>query len=482
MNEQTRYKAYTVHTFRNIPQIQEFLSEEQQFAIEVVGNVLPFKVNSYVVDELIEWENVPNDPIYILTFPQKDMLSPEHFAQMSEALKSGVAKGELKELANTIRLALNPHPAGQMEHNVPEIDGVKLTGIQHKYRETMLFFPGHGQTCHAYCTFCFRWPQFVGMDELKFAMRETELMKKYVREHTEISDILFTGGDPLIMNTKRLEAYIDPLLEDDVEHVQTIRIGSKALGYWPYRFLTDKDADDLLRLFEKVTNAGKHLAFMAHFNHPAELKTPAVQEAIKRIRNTGAEIRTQSPVMRNINDSPDVWRRMWREQARLGCIPYYMFLARDTGAQHYFAVPLVRAWEIFQKAWQGVSGISRTVRGPSMSAHPGKVQVLGPAEVNGEKVLTLRFIQGRHHDWVHRPFFARYDEQAIWLDDLEPAFGEDQFFFEEDLAGLFEGGEEESDETVVPPVQPNGNGHNGNGTSLGNGIHQSLETSIEELA
>ena len=434
MSEHARYKAYTVHTFRNIPQIQEFLSQEEQFAIEVVGNVLPFKVNNYVIDELIEWNDVPNDPIFILTFPQKDMLKPEHFARMAKALKDEVSKGELKEIANEIRLELNPHPAGQMEHNVPEIDGVKLTGIQHKYRETMLFFPGHGQTCHAYCTFCFRWPQFVGMDELKFAMRETELMKRYVREHTEISDILFTGGDPLIMNTKRLEAYINPLLEDDVPHVQTIRIGSKALGYWPQRFLTDKDSDDLLRLFEKVSNSGKHLAYMAHFNHPAELKTPKVQEAIRRIRDTGVEIRTQSPIMRNINDSPETWRTMWREQARLGCIPYYMFLARDTGAQHYFAVPLVRAWEIFQKAYQGVSGISRTVRGPSMSAHPGKVQVLGPAEIHGEKVLTLRFVQGRDHDWVHRPFFAKYDEDAIWLDDLKPAFGEERFFFEDSPA------------------------------------------------
>ena len=127
-----------------------------------------------------------------------------------------------------------------------------------------------------------------------------------------------------------------------------------------------------------------------------------------------------------------MWAEMWRKQVQLGCIPYYMFVVRDTGAQHYFGVPLVRAYEIFIKAYSSVSGLARTVRGPSMSATPGKVQVVGTTELNGEKLLILRFLQGRNPDWAHKPFFAKYDEKAIWLDDLEPAFGE-KFFFEDEL-------------------------------------------------
>lgn len=426
-----RYRTFGLHNYKKIPQINEYLTEEQQFEIDVVGNVLPFKANNYVVDELIDWENVPDDPIFTLTFPQKEMLSAAHYDKMAKALRQDLSKQERKEVANEIRLELNPHPAGQMEYNVPSIEGVKLTGIQHKYRETMLFFPNHGQTCHAYCTFCFRWPQFVGMDELKFAMRETELLVKYIDRHPEITDILFTGGDPLIMSSKRLESYLLPLIDGQVGNLQTIRLGTKSLGYWPYRFINDKDADDTLRLFEKIVKSGKHLAFMAHFNHPAEMKTEAVQEAVRRIRNTGAEIRTQSPIMRNINDDADTWATMWRDQVKHGMIPYYMFIARDTGAQHYFALPLEKIWHIFRDAYQQVSGVARTVRGPSMSAEPGKVQMLGVSEVKGEKVMTLRFLQGRNPDWVHKPFFAKYNPDAIWLDDLEPAFGEEQFFFEE---------------------------------------------------
>lgn len=433
------YRAYTLSNFRQIPQLRS-LDPELLHAIEVVGHVLPFKTNNYVCDELIDWNKVPSDPIFILTFPQKQMLSPAHFNQMASALKT-TDKQLIKETANAIRLQLNPHPAGQMEHNVPQIDGVKLTGMQHKYRETVLFFPANGQTCHAYCTFCFRWPQFVGMNEWKFAMREAELLVEYVKKHSEVTDVLFTGGDPLIMKTQTLATYIQPLLEANLPNLQTIRIGTKALGYWPSRFLFDDDADELIELFEQIVRKGKNLAIMAHFNHPVELSTPKVQTAIKRIRATGAQIRTQSPLLKHINDKPEIWAEMWRKQVNLNCIPYYMFLARDTGAQHYFAVPLVKAWDIFRKAYQQVSGVCRTVRGPSMSCTPGKVQVLGVSEIpmNGktEKIITLRFLQGRNPDWAARPFFAKYTDKATWLDDLKPAFGEKKFFFENELEELF---------------------------------------------
>jgi len=255
----------------------------------------------------------------------------------------------------------------------------------------------------------------------------------YVREHKEVTDILFTGGDPLIMKTKHLESYIRPLLEARIPNLRHIRIGTKALAYWPYRFLTDEDTDDLLTLFEDVRSAGKHLAFMAHFNHPVELEGDAVRDSIKRILETGAVIRTQSPVLKHINDSPEIWAEMLKKQVSLGCVPYYMFVARNTGAQHYFSVSLIDTWKIFRETYQKVSGICRTLRGPSMSCLPGKVQILGVADAKEEKVMTFRMIQGRNPDWAARPFFAEYDEDAIWYTDLKPAFGEEKFFFQDEL-------------------------------------------------
>ncbi len=433
--EPARFQVYTERQLESIEPLQQ-LSDETRFEMRAVASVLPFRVNQYVIDNLIDWDRVPDDPIFQLTFPQRGMLQESHFQRMASALRDGAEKAKRNAIAWDIRNELNPHPAAQQQLNVPLLDGEPLQGIQHKYRETVLFFPSQGQTCHSYCSFCFRWAQFVGDKDLRFAAKEADHLHRYLKQHGEVSDLLITGGDPMVMKTKNLEQYLSPLTSPALEHIQTVRIGSKALSFWPYRFVTDADADDLLRLLDRLVRAGKHVAFMAHFNHWRELETPVVREAIRRIRDTGAEIRSQSPLVAHINDSADVWARMWRAQVRLGIIPYYMFVERDTGARHYFEVPLVRASSIYRDAMQRVSGLARTARGPSMSAGPGKVEIQGITEVAGEKVMALRFIQGRNPDWVQRPFFARYDEHATWLDQLQPAFGEPEFFYETEFRAM----------------------------------------------
>jgi len=418
-------KTYTLHNYKTIPQIVN-LSEEMIEAIEVVGRVLPFKTNNYVVEELIDWTQIDNDPIFTLNFPRKGMLEKRHYNAVKKLLDQGADQATIDKKVQKIRMELNPNPAGQ-KSNVPEMNHIKLKGVQHKYAETVLFFPSQGQTCHAFCSFCFRWPQFSRMPDLKFAMKEVDLLAQYLLRNNKVTDVLFTGGDPMTMSTQVLASYINVLLQPEFKNIHTIRIGTKTLSYWPYRFTED---EELLELFEKIVNAGKNLAIQAHFNHPAELKTRAVKEAIKKIRITGAQIRTQSPLLKNINDNPEVWAQMWRKQVDLGCIPYYMFVARDTGSKRYFELPLDKCWDIFRKAYRQVSGICRTVRGPSMSCEPGKIQVLGVQEIKGEKVYVLRFLQGRNAKWVNIPFFAKYDPKATWFDQLKPAFGEEKFFFE----------------------------------------------------
>ena len=130
-------------------------------------------------------------------------------------------------------------------------------------------FPKQGQTCHAYCTYCFRWAQFVDEPDLKMATADLGRVIGYLRQHREVTSVLITGGDPMIMGATVLRRYIEPLLEPGLEHIESIRIGSKSLAYWPQRFVTDPDADDTLRLFEQVVASGRSLAFMAHFSHPA---------------------------------------------------------------------------------------------------------------------------------------------------------------------------------------------------------------------
>lgn len=138
--------------------------------------------------------------------------------------------------------------------------------------------------------------------------------------------------------------------------------------------------------------AGKHLALMVHDNHWKELEPAIARIAIRKVRETGAR----------------------------PCVE----------------VPLAKTWRIYRDAVKRVSGLARTDRGPSMPSHPGKEEIQGVTKIHGEKVFVLRMIQGRNPDWVQRPFFAKYDENATWLNHLQPALGEDRFFFEEGLAAI----------------------------------------------
>lgn len=432
INHQHRYKAYHSGNFKELRQVREKLSPEQIRDIEIVSKVLPFRTNNFVVNQLIDWDNPLEDPIFILNFPQKEMLSEKHYNIISDSLHSNISEAEFRKKIKSIVCELNPHPAGQLEKNIPEMEGIKLNGLQHKYKETLLIFPRQGQTCHAYCTFCFRWPQFIGDNNLKIETDNIDMVLRYLKLHPEITNILFTGGDPLIMRTKIFASYIDKILELKLPNLISIRIGTKTLTYWPFRFLTDSDSDDLLRLFEKILRNGYHLSIMAHFNHYKELRNDYVIKAIKRVQSTGAIIRTQSPILNHINAERPIWEIMLKEQTKLKLIPYYMFIPRDTGANEYFRVPLVKAWMIYKDAIKNVSGLSRTIRGPVMSSHFGKILFLGVSEVYNKLVSVFTMVQGRNDEWVNKPFFAEYNENAGWIDEIKPAFGQEKFFFQLD--------------------------------------------------
>jgi len=418
-----RFRAFTPKHLDALVQ-RAGLSATERLAIRAVGMVLPFRTNSYVVDTLIDWAAAPDDPIFRLVFPQAAMLPAADVTRIAYLLASGAPEAELRRAVHEIRMRLNPHPAGQLALNVPDHGEEPLPGVQHKYHETVLVFPRQGQTCHAYCTYCFRWAQFVDEPGLKMATSDIGRITGYLRAHREVTSVLITGGDPMIMGSGVLRRYVEPLLGPGLDHVESIRIGSKSLAYWPQRFVTDPDADDTLRLFEQIVATGRSLAFMAHFSHPRELEPAIVSDAARRICGTGAVVRTQAPLIRSINDDAGTWAGMWRAQVRMGMVPYYMFIERDTGPQDYFAVPLAAAHQIFSDAYRGVSGLARTVRGPSMSATPGKVCVDGIIELAGQEVFVLHMIQARDPSLVGKPFFAKFDAAATWISDLEPAFAD----------------------------------------------------------
>ncbi|MFE3323275.1 KamA family radical SAM protein [Streptomyces sp. NPDC059176] len=416
-----RFRAYGP---RHIDEIaaRYGLSDEVRETVRRISLVLPFRVNAYVLSELIDWQRVSEDPMFQLTFPQRGMLTAADEEQLAKLSADPADRLPLRDAVKDIRARLNPHPSGQQRLNVPrDPAGAVIPGLQHKYRETVLYFPGQGQTCHAYCTYCFRWAQFVGDADLRFAAPDPTGLLGYLDAHPEVSDVLVTGGDPMVMSTERLRGHLEPLLE--VRTVDTIRIGTKSVAYWPQRFVTDQDADDVLRLFERVVAAGKQLAVMAHFSHPRELEAGPARRALARIRSTGAVVYCQAPLIAHVNDDAAAWSAMWRAELAAGAVPYYLFVERDTGPQDYFKVPLARAVDIFGAAYRTLPGLARTVRGPVMSATPGKVVVDGVEETGEGSFFRLRMLQARDPSLVGRPFRARWSPDAAWLDELEPAPG-----------------------------------------------------------
>lgn len=134
------FRAYSAKHLDMLAQ-RAGLPAEQRLAVRAVATVLPFRTNSYVIENLIDWEAAPDDPIYRLVFPQPDMLPAADVRRLADMIGSDAPETGLRAAAHEIRMRLNPHPGGQLLLNAPTLRGRPLPGLQHKYQETVLFFP-----------------------------------------------------------------------------------------------------------------------------------------------------------------------------------------------------------------------------------------------------------------------------------------------------------------------------------------------------
>ena len=107
----SRFRAYGARHLDMLAR-RAGLDDADRLAIRAVATVLPFRTNSYVVEELIDWDDAPDDPMYRLVFPQPDMLPPADVARMADLLAVGAPQPEVHAAAHEIRMRLNPHPAG----------------------------------------------------------------------------------------------------------------------------------------------------------------------------------------------------------------------------------------------------------------------------------------------------------------------------------------------------------------------------------
>ncbi|TVQ15311.1 MAG: hypothetical protein EA364_02510 [Balneolaceae bacterium] len=409
---------------------------------ELFIDVYRFLATRHVLNK-INWNDPHKDPLFQLVIPQPGMIRED----VVGAYLAAETAEQRQQVVREHQQRINPHDGKQLL-NKPwyqneDGDLEILRGSQHKYPPCQLIFDKTTQSCFAFCTYCFRHAQVRG-DEDMFVQDDINQVHEYLKKHREVSDMLITGGDAGYIPHKRLAEYVMPLIHDDeLMHVKTLRLGSRALTFHPEMMLSS-DYDPYLEIYRTLYDNGIQVVWMAHFSTPREVLNPSTIAAIRRLRANGVTIRSQSPIMNHISlfkneqgkvdvdRSAQNWIDLGFALGMLGVGFHSMYCARPTGEHHYFTAPLADIEKIFSKVYRTLPSINRPSRYITMTSSAGKVSLIGTAEVKGEKVFVLKFNEGRNMEWMDRVYLARYDEEENTIEKLKP-FDTEKYFYEDDL-------------------------------------------------
>jgi KamA family protein len=341
------------------------LSEEERKQLAPVAEKFAFRTNEYY-QSLIDW-NDPEDPIRRIVMP--DLQELDEFGEMDAS----------DEHSYTVR-----------------------KGLEHKYADTALLLVNN--VCGAYCRFCFRTRLFTdGNDEVTNDITD---VVAYIHDHPEINNVLLSGGDPLIMSTGKLSKIIKQLR--DISHVRIIRIGTKMTAFDPYRIINDPS---LLEMVSEYSLPDRKIFVMAHFNHPRELTEPALR-GLQLLQKAGAITVNQSPLIRGVNDKPEVIAELFGRLSFNGVVPYYLFLCRPTSGNEPYMMPVEKGLEIFEEARRRLAGLAKQAR-LCMSHRTGKIEVVGRMDAK----IVFRYHRAPNPLDCGRVMVFDSDPKAAWLDD-----------------------------------------------------------------
>jgi lysine 2,3-aminomutase len=340
------------------------LTEKEKKEFDPIQEKFAFRTNSYY-NSLIDWDD-PDDPLRRIIIPSKE---------------ENVEWGELD---------------ASSEHKYQV-----APGLEHKYKTTALLLCN--DVCAAYCRFCFRKRLF--QNENEEVEKDVSQGIQYIREHEEINNVLLTGGDPLSLSTRRLRDTFESLSE--IKHVKIVRLGTKVLGFNPFRVLNDEAFVSLIEEFSQFFQ----INFMLHYNHPRELTEESLK-AVRMIKRAGANTVNQTPIIRGVNDDPEVLRELLEKLSFNGIQPYYVFGCRPTEGNMLYSVPMEEAFLIYQDARKKVSGLAKTARFV-MSHSSGKIEIMG---IHNKKVLMKKY---NYHncDENEEVMIFNSNPEAHWLDD-----------------------------------------------------------------
>ncbi len=344
------------------------LSCEDLKEIQPVVEKFRFKASSHYLG-LINWKD-SNDPLKRIILPQKHELIP--WGRMDAS----------NEKSYTV-----------------------VPGLQHKYTSTAVMLLSN--ECAGYCRFCFRKRLFIH-PEKEDRLKDVYEAVSYIKANDGITNVLLTGGDGLMVSTRKLKRVISRIRE--IPHVRIIRIGTKVLAYNPSRITEDRELLETLREYSKPD---RRIYVMTHFNHPKEISSESLKAADMLIKS-GVVLANQTPMLRGVNDSPEVMSELFRKLSFSGITPYYVFLCRPTVGNRGFAVPVEEALDIFQRAQTMCSGLAKRAR-LTMSHETGKIEVIAQTQ----EEIFFKYHRSADNGTSGDFMAFRRNPKAFWFDDYK---------------------------------------------------------------
>jgi len=214
--------------------------------------------------------------------------------------------------------------------------------LVHRYPDRVLLMVTN--QCPIYCRFCTRKrlvgkPGFLKKGELDQAIA-------YLRIHTEVRDVILSGGDPLLLSDNLLERILKALRT--IPHLELIRFGSRVPGTLPQRITSE--------LCEMIKQY--HPIYMnLHFNHPDEL-TPEVKEACGRLADAGIPLGAQTVLLKGVNDDPEIMKCLMHQLLLARVKPYYLYQADLTKGTNHFRTTVETGLRIIQALQGHTSGMA----------------------------------------------------------------------------------------------------------------------------
>lgn len=304
---QLKNSIYTVETVEKALGIR--FSEEKRKEIDQTIAKFPMSITPYYLS-LIDSDDYENDPIFRQAFPDSRELNI-HDCDMSDPLHEDVDS--------------------------------PVAGITHRYPDRVLFHISN--VCSMYCRHCTRKRKVGDVD---FTPSRTKILEgiEYIKAHSEVRDVLLSGGDPLMLEDNFLDWIISSI--NEIEHVEVIRIGSRMPVVLPYRI-----TDGLINVLKKHDN----IWLNTHFNHPREI-TDSSREAIRKLASAGIPLGNQSVLLAEVNDCPRIMKKLVHELVKNRIRPYYLYQCDLSEGLTHFRTFVGKGIEIIESLRGHTSGFA----------------------------------------------------------------------------------------------------------------------------